>query len=167
MKESLNKLYHRLNALTVFRGVSDQPVICGLEDLLLAMEQLDLDAQLGCYGAFAEAVFEEGGDLSQAIKRIVLEDENFYIVERARGHKPAPVIEEALEAELSLFQQISQLTPADLQAGIDYDGFLASWTVSDVDIAAAYHDQIAGISGTGYGIFAKFNGFTVKDGQLV
>lgn len=168
MNEStLHKLYHRLNALTVFRGISEEPVISGLEDLLFAVEQLDLDAQLGCWGAFAEAVFEEGGDLSEAICRIVLEDENFYIVGRARGQKMSPAIEEALEAELTLLQEVSQLTPEILGAGIDYDGFLASWTVSDVDIKAAYHAQIDNIRGTGYGIFAKYNGFTVSKGQLV
>lgn len=164
---NLNKLYHRLNALTVLRGISEEPVICGLQDLLFSIEQLDLDAQLGCWGAFAEAVFEEGGDLSEAICRIVLEDENFYIVGRARGQQMAAPIEAALEAELQLLQEISQLTPEQLRCAVDYDGFLASWTVSDTDIAAAYHAQIENLRGTGYGVFAKYNGFTVKDGQLV
>lgn len=168
MNEStLHTLYHRLNALTVFRGIAEEPVLCGLEDLLFAVEQLDLDAQLGCWGAFAQAVFEEGGDLSEAIRRIALEDENFYIVGRARGQQMSPAIEEALEAELSLLQEISQLTPEVLRTAIDYDGFLASWTVSDVDIKAAYHAQIDNIRSTGYGIFAKYNGFTVSKGQLV
>ena len=168
MNEStLHTLYHRLNALTVFRGIAEEPVLCGLEDLLFAVEQLDLDAQLGCWGAFAQAVFEEGGDLSEAIRRIALEDENFYIVGRARGQQISPAIEEALEAELSLLQEISQLTPEVLRTAIDYDGFLASWTVSDVDIKAAYHAQIDNIRSTGYGIFAKYNGFTVSKGQLV
>lgn len=164
---SLNQLYHRLNALTIFRGIAEEPVICGLEDLLFAMEQLDLDAQLGCYGAFCQAVFEEGGDLSQAICRIALEDENFYIIGRARSQQMAPAIDEALEAELDLLQEISRLTPAILQEEIAYDGFLPGWTVSDADIRAAYHKQIANIASTGYGIFARYNGFTVKDGQLV
>ena len=164
---TLHTLYHRLNALTVFRGIAEEPVLCGLEDLLFAVEQLDLDAQLGCWGAFAQAVFEEGGDLSEAIRRIALEDENFYIVGRARGQQMSPAIEEALEAELALLQEISQLTPEVLRSAIDYDGFLASWTVSDVDIKAAYHAQIDNIRGTGYGIFAKYNGFTVSKGQLV
>ena len=168
MNEStLHTLYHRLNALTVFRGIAEEPVLCGLEDLLFAVEQLDLDAQLGCWGAFAQAVFEEGGDLSEAIRRIALEDENFYIVGRARGQQMSPAIEEALEAELSLLQEISLLTPEVLRTAIDYDGFLASWTVSDVDIKAAYHAQIDNIRSTGYGIFAKYNGFTVSKGQLV
>ena len=35
---SLNQLYHRLNALTIFRGIAEEPVICDLEDLLFAIE---------------------------------------------------------------------------------------------------------------------------------
>ena len=34
---TLHKLYHRLNALTVFRGISEEPVICGLQDLLFSL----------------------------------------------------------------------------------------------------------------------------------
>ena len=166
-KPNLHTLYHRLNALTVLRGISEEPVICGLEDLLFAMEQLDLDAQLGCWGAFTQAVFEEGGDLSEAICRIVLEDENFYIIGCARGQQMAPQIEAALEEELSLMQEIAGLTPDLLRAEIDYDGFLAGWSVSGVDIAEAYHSQVSNIGSTGYGIFAKYNGFTVSKGQLV
>ena len=164
---TLHKLYHRLNALTVFRGILEEPVICGLQDLLFAAEQLDLDAQLGCWGAFTQAVYEEGGDLSEAIRRIVLEDENFYIVGRARGEMMAPQIEAALEEELALLQEAAHLTPEMLRSGIVYDGFLAGWSVSDVDIRSAYHDQIRNLKGTGYGIFAKYNGFTVNKGQLV
>ena len=36
-----------------------------------------------------------------------------------------------------------------------------------MDIKAAYHAQIDNIRSTGYGIFAKYNGFTVSKGQLV
>lgn len=163
----IQNLYHQLNALSIFRGISEEPVIAGLQDLLFSIEQLDLDAQLGCYGAFTQAVFEEGGNLSLAIERIVLEDENFYIVGKAKGQQMDPAIEEALEAELSLLQQVSQLTPEEIKESISYDGFLASWTVSNVDIKESYHQMIANIRSTGYGIFAKYDGFTVSKGQLV
>ena len=167
MNESLNRLYHRLNALSIFRGITEEPVVCGLQDLLFAVDQLDLDAQLGCWGAFTEAVFEEGGNLSEAIRRIVLEDENFYVVGCARGQKMSAPIKAALEEELALMQELSQLTPEMIKSSIAYEGFLAGWEVSPMDIAAAYHSQIDNLAGTGYGIFAKYNGFTVKNGQLV
>lgn len=164
---SLSELYHRLNALTIFRGITQNPVIRGLKDLLYAAEQMDLDGQIDCYSAFCQAVFEEGGDLSRAVCRIVLEDENFYITGRARGQEMSSAVEKALEEELSLLQEISQLTPCRLQEVIAYDGFLPEWENSETDIRSAYHDQIRNIGSTGYGIFARFNGFTVKDGQLI
>lgn len=163
----LNTFYHRLNTLTVFRGILESPVISNLSCLLFAMENMPLDDVLTYYGDFTKSVFEEGGDLSRAIERIALEDENFYIIERARGHKAAQEIEDALEAELTLLQEISQLSSSDVQQSIDYDGFLPSWSISPVDISTSYHDMVSNLSSTGYGIFAKYNGFTVKDGQLV
>ncbi|MDD7601434.1 MAG: DUF815 domain-containing protein [Firmicutes bacterium] len=164
---SLNELYHRLNALTVFRSIAEEPVIRGLKDFLYAAEHQDLDARIDCYSAFCRAVYEEGGNLSQAVCRIVLEDENFYIVGRARGQKMSDAVEEALEKELSLLQDVSQLAPSRLQEAIAYGSFLPEWTLSEVDIRAAYRQQIEKIGSTGYGIFARYHGFTVKDGQLV
>lgn len=162
------QFYRRIDALSVFRNLADHPIILGLSDLLYAMENLDnLDAQVNYYGAFVHAIYEEGGDLSQAIRRIILEDENFYIIGRARGKKADAPIEACLEEELSLFQEISQLTPELFRSQIRYDGFLPSWSVSPVDICGDYHAMIENLSSTGYGIFAKHNGFTVKDGELV
>ncbi|MCI8608447.1 MAG: DUF815 domain-containing protein [Firmicutes bacterium] len=162
------ELYHRLDAMAIFHNLKEHPIVLGLSDLLYAIENLDNpDAQISYYGIFAHEIYKEGGDLSQAIRRILLEDENFYIVSCARGQKPAKHVEDCLEAELSLFQEISQLTPDMFRNQMDYDGFLPSWSISPVDIRGDYHTMIEGLSSTGYGIFAKYNGFTVKDGQLV
>lgn len=169
-QESVTTLYPRLRALTVFRGITSQPIVKSLLQLLCSVESMgedDLDKQLDCYGDFVSAVYAEGGNLSTAMRRIVLEDENFYIVGRARGHVMAPEIEAALAEELQLLQEVSQLTPQMIKEQMKYDGFLADWVVSDVDIPASYANQIENIASTGYGIFAKYNGFTVKNGHLV
>lgn len=160
------QLYNQLNTLTIFRGIEEEPVIRGLQDLLFAIEKLDLDAQLGCYSAFAEAIFAEGGNLSQSIKRIILENENFYIVDRARGKEVNPCIESCLRQELSLLQEVSLLTSSEVKKQIAYQGFLPDWTTSEEDIARAYQNMIDNLSSTGYGIFARYHGFTVKEGQL-
>ena len=160
------QIYHRLNTLTIFRGIEESPIVHGLQDLLFAIEKLDLDAQLGCYSAFAEAVFSEGGDLSQAVKKIVLEDENFYIIDRAHGRAIAPCIEDCLKQELELLQEVSQLTSEEIKKQISYQGFLPDWTTSPEDIASAYQQMVDNLPHTGYGLFARYNGFTVKNGQL-
>ena len=163
---NITQRYNQLNTLTIFRGIGEEPVIRGLQDLLFAIEKLDLDAQLGCYSAFAEAVFTGGGNLSEIVKKIVLEDENFYIVDRARGKSTDPCIEACLQQELNLLQEISQITSAEIKELISYQGFLPDWTTSREDIPSAYAEMLRRLSSTGYGIFARYNGFTVKDGQL-
>lgn len=44
---------------------------------------------------------------------------------------------------------------------------LATWHTSPVDIPAAYASMLERLPVTGYGIFARYEAFTVKDGQLV
>lgn len=166
-KKALNQLRNRLNTLSIFRGISSQPVISELKNLLYSLDSQGLENQLKTYSAFTQAVFEGGGDLSEIVKKIVLEDENFYITSCARGETPAECVQVCLDAELDLLQEVSQITSKRIKGQIDYYDFLPDWTTSDVDIKNAYHHMIDNIGGTGYGIFAKYNGFTVKDGHLV
>lgn len=166
-KKILNHLRNRLNTLSIFRNISSQPVISELKGLLYALDAKGLEEQLKAYSGFTQAVFEGGGDLSEILKRIILEDENFYIISCARGNKPAECVQVCLDAELNLLQEISQITSKRIKTQIDYYDFLPDWTTSEVDIKGAYHTMIENIAGTGYGIFAKYNGFTVKNGQLI
>lgn len=167
MENTILKLYNRLNTLSIFRGIIDHPVIKRLQELLYALDSKGLDSQLKAYSALTQAVFEGGGDLSEIIKKIVLEDENFYVTSCARGNKPSSVVQVCLDAELKLLQEVSQISSQKIRGEINYYDFLPDWTTSDVDIKEAYYEMIDNIGGTGYGIFAKHNGFTVKNGQLV
>ncbi len=163
------QLYNQLSTISLFRGLTREPVLCSLKELLFALSAPDtpVDKVLDCYGSFVEVLYANGGNLSLTLERLTLEDENPYLMNMAHGRDIDPAMQNCLLEELQLLQQISQLSSAEVKNQIDYDGFLPDWATSPVDIKASYEAMVANLASTGYGIFAKYNGFTVKDGKLV
>lgn len=170
----VKELYNQLHTLTIFRGLLQTPLFTALTALLSALSadgQIAQDEKtqraLQAYSAFAAAIYASGGNLSVLTQQLTLEDENFYLLAKAKGQTPAACVEASLQKELTLLQKIAQLTPQALQATIDYDGWLPVWETSPVQIAEAYAAMVRNLPVTGYGMFARYNGFTVKDGKLV
>ena len=108
-KNSLFDLNRQLNALSVFRSILETDIVSSLQKLLNAVEKSSLDEQLLCYGAFSNALYRQGGNLSQFVKNFVLGDENFYLEKKLHREKIPSVIEESLQRELQLLKKLSAL----------------------------------------------------------
>ncbi|MGI6721162.1 MAG: ATP-binding protein [Anaerovoracaceae bacterium] len=163
-----SELSIRLNTLTIFRGLLDDPVISDLKDLLwMVGESEDTKATVSAYSAFAALLYEEGGNLSSYMLRAVLDDENFYVKMTAAGRTPTQPMEECLDRELELLQEISQLQSSQVTMYIGYHGFLPSWDTEPCDLPAEYRKRLADLPSHGFGIFAKYHTFSVKDGHVV
>ena len=85
-----------------------------------------------------------------------------------------PVLQAALDSELSFLQQLCALTLEELfrtaypeQGRCPELAFLPRWETRELDLAAAYAQRISEIGKKGYGMFAKHHVFTVENGQLV
>ena len=74
---------------------------------------------------------------------------------------------ECLINELRFFQEISELTSADFVKNLDYDGFLPEWTNSAVDIVGSYLERLKLVHRYGYGQYAQYKMFTLKDAEIV
>lgn len=120
---------------------------------------------LNSYGWFISELYAENVNLSEYILKKVLEDENFYIAGKAAGKDFDPLIEEAVENELKIFQELSQVTSEDIKKDIGYDGFLPSWRTSEIDFVREYRNRIENIGKYGYGMYSKYSMFIVRDGK--
>lgn len=134
---------------------------------LLSCDTEDIIEQVSRYSAFASSLLEERDNLTDYILSRVLEDENVYILKCAEGIKVGEALEESLCYELKVLEEISQLTPKHLRKAINYAGFLAGWNTSTVDFTSVYMDRIRHISSYGYGIFAKYYTFILKDLNII
>lgn len=167
MGNKLFTLNRTLNALSVFRGILETPVVSNLQKLLYAVEQGSIDEQLLTYGAFSKALYEESGNLTGFVKQYVLNDENIYLTNTLYGKEISPVIRECATQELDALGQLAQISSAEMKALIDYNGFLPDWDTSDCDLKSEYASMLADLSTKGHGIFAAYRMFRVKDGVLI
>ena len=163
---TLEAINMNLHALVVFRHLLDDPVLKRLSVLLSCGEKMPVE-QVKAYSSFVSALWREGGDLTAYVLSHALEDENIYVRKKAKAEPIDGELEECAEKELQALQAVSQLTAKEVQTSIGYRGYLPGWETSSADFAAAYRERIGRISTTGYGVFAKYHMFTVKDGEIV
>ena len=103
----------------------------------------------------------------------MLETETVCVRQAAAGGI-APVMQKALDSELSFLQELCRLTLDELfqtayseQAQRPELAFLPRWETKDIDLAAAYAQRMQEAGKKGYGMFAKHHVFTVENGRLV
>ncbi len=168
MSNHLPEFHEELCALVIFRHILNDPTIQKLKTLLsiLQKEHFEKAEAIGAYADFSAALFEQEGNLSDRLLTLVLEDENFYMLARAQQKPILPQWEEALFQELTALQHISRIDPKELQQRIGYAGFLPCWQTAEYDFYALYQKRMEQIPINGYGIFAKYRAFILKNGAL-
>ena len=76
-------------------------------------------------------------------------------------------MEECLFRELESLQMIAEMTSSQVKKEIAYDGFLPDWDNTYYDFKKEYLNRIDNIERYGYGIYAKYYMFIVKDSRIV
>lgn len=164
--KSLSLTSVQLRSLVIFRNLLSDPVISRLQKLLDA-DSSDTAACVDAYCDFAAALFAHSDDLSAYLLNLIMEDENIYMLQSCGSKPVSPFLSDCLTHELSFLQKLGSFDGRTIRESLNFQGFLPSWKNSSPDFESAYHERIATIHAKGYGIFAKYRMFTVKDGQLV
>lgn len=167
MKNSLQELHYRLNSLVIFRDVMNCRTIQSLERLLESLEDNDTLKQLKAYSDFVSNLYRHHNDLSSYILTLILEDENIYMIRTAHRLEISKKMEECLFSELESLQMIAEMTSSQVKKEIAYDGFLPDWDNTYYDFKKEYLNRIDNIERYGYGIYAKYYMFIVKDSHIV
>lgn len=161
-----NELKTKIDSLAVFRHVRTDAAVTALRRLLD-------EKTVAAYSDFVSLLYPEGADFSAYIRRLVLEDDNFYVKAVAAGQKIDPEIAAAVKSELRTISDIARISSAELrQMVLDSDSPenslpLPKWKTSDHNLLKDFTHKLSEISTTGYGIYAKYHFFRVDDGQIV
>lgn len=151
----------RLKALAVFRSVLADEVLAGLVRFLELRDVKDAPAALDAYGSFVAALYEASeGDLAAHVQRLVEDDENIYIRAALAGDVPS-WLQVAAQGELAVLQEVCDLTPDVLCAGLGWSGYRAPFSSTHVDLAAEYFRRTSSIDTFGYGIYARNRAFVL------
>lgn len=165
MKCELQKLYQRLCACAVFRGVLSQPVFsyfakyCKAEDLL---------EKLNAYTDFTTEIYEKGGNLTELVKEIVFADENVYVKGVARGEKLSKNILESARRELFNLSDFAALRSENF--AVDMGISVKELPVFDsvnTHLGALYEERLNNIQKYGYGIFSSSSMFRLTDDRRI
>ena len=153
---TLNDLYVKLSSIAVFRNVLKLRTMGSLRNML--REQ----TPEAC-GEFVNNLYRHGANLSDYVIKAVTEDENAYLLRKARREKISPVMENAVRRELGILEEISMLTTECVRTSMNYMGYLPEWENTHYDFSKVYSDRMDQLFTKGYGIFAKYTAFMLKD----
>ena len=99
--------------------------------------------------------------------KLVLENENLFMLRRGEGKPTGRLLEECLANELEIIQELSEIPSAEITSKINYDGFLPGYKTQKLDFSQIYADRIHQISKFGYGIYSQFHVFVIEDSKIV
>ena len=163
--ENLGQTNIELHSLAIFRNILSDSVIDKFIRFLDSCNGDMLD-KVSLYSEFISELFEKTENFSDYILNLVLEDENSYMLKKAQKLFVSDNIENCLLSELLTLNKISNLTSEDIKASINYSGYLPSWETSSYNFNEIYKNRINNISTHGYGIFAKYHTFVIKNGAI-
>ena len=166
MKKKLAELNIKLSALSIFRDLLRDPVIAAFQNLMAALEDKELLQQVYAYGEFVSCLYQKESNLSTYIRNLILNDENFYVKEKAAEAPVSQTVETALKKELDTLEKLSAVTSEAVKSVIAYKGFLPDWETTPFDFHYEYRARIHRLPYTGYGIYAKYTVFHLENGSI-
>ena len=158
----MKQLREKLGTLCIFRELLQDTVLASLCTYLE-------NPTSSAYAEFVAVLYEKsGGDLGAYINEICYNSENVYVKAIGLG-KPVPTyMKAALEAELDILQEVSELDKDKLCSTLAYKGFLPEFTTTDLRLKDSYLYRTENIEKYGYGIYTKKCMFYVDEqGNIV
>lgn len=154
-----------LASLTVFRGLRGDLAVAALRELACA-ENEPLLRRVERYALFAAPVIEAGGNWSEYLLRLTLDDENAYVRRCAAGVVVPPELERAAENDLRALEATAALTPEAAADGLG-EVRLPVWANTPCDFTARFRERLARVGELGYGVFARNHMFRVQGGEIL
>ncbi len=163
--QNISFLQNRLCALVLFRALLEDDAVSAFLQVK-SKKEVGETAAAARAGAFVAALYRKSDNLSDYIVNLVLEDENTYI-RRAAEETLTENYKKTLQNELQVLQDFCDLTAAEFYAFTQLSFPLPAWQNTAVDLCAVYTERVKNIAKSGYGMFAKYHMFSLKDGKMV
>lgn len=159
----IDQLALRLNDLAVFAGLWEDDCIAAFFNLVQKAADRDRVTVIRrAYSQFAHRLYEhDEQDWTAYLTRRVLELDNICMRHAARDHEIPGLILDSAMSELETLSQLAALGPRDF---FDQDD-LAKWGAYPTDLQAEYLSRLMHIGEYGYGEFARYSMFRLKNTQ--
>ncbi len=167
MKKTAQQLKAQMDSLAIFSNIREDEAISALYDLIDALASKQNENIVRLYSGFVSKLYPHTTNLTQYVRTLMIQNDNFYVKKRAAGTDPGDEVTEAVNAEIDILQHIASLTSDDIRAAMSYEGHLPSWRTNPADFHYDFNEKMNNITRTGYGIFARYSFFRIDDGKIV
>ncbi|MEE1010770.1 MAG: ATP-binding protein [Acutalibacteraceae bacterium] len=135
---------------------------------LKSVENADTAEKISLYSEFVSTLYANNKvSLARHVHTVVGNNENAYVKIVGSGKAGSPTMKKCVDAEIEILQSVADLTPAELQSSIEWNGFLPVFKAEKVDLANDYAKRTRNIGKYGYGIYAKNHMFRIDNGKIV
>lgn len=161
----IETIYYELCAVSVFKSALNSSLI---KDFISFVKEKEADMKIRAYSSFVSNIYENGGILSDYIKKLVFEDENVFVITLAHNEKVDTLLENSVKRELLAFEKLSSLSPLDfiLELGLGKLN-LAEYRTEKIDLIEEYYKRLKDIDKHGYGIFASKCMFRLTENNVI
>ncbi|MDO4744953.1 MAG: ATP-binding protein [Bacillota bacterium] len=167
MKKQAKRLKSQIDSLTVFSHIKEDKVISKLSALLEAASGKSGEEGVRLYSDFVASLYPHTVSLTEYIRTLMIQDDNFYVKGRASGASIDTCVLDAVDAEIEILQALASIDSNEMKAALGYDGYLPAWRTHEIDLRYDFMEKLKNITKTGYGIFAKYDFFRVEDGDII
>ncbi len=156
-----------VSSLAVFRSVLKNKTVEKLLKLLSNLSDKTINQKdlIFEYSEFVSELYRHSDNLTNYFLKIVLEDENVYMIKKGAGEEISSLLEERLASELIIIENLAKTNCVDVTSAIGYSG-LPKWKTEDIDFSKIYAERVSEINKFGYGIYAKNHIFVIKNGKI-
>ncbi len=156
----------QMRSLVIFKKLWDDKVISNMINTMVSIEEQDTETAIEFYSDMCAELYEYGEDLTEYIIKIVLEDENIFLLKKGEGKETGTMLDNCLANELNFLEELATIPCSEFIGRINYEGFLPEYRISPRDLSQIYAERVHAINKIGYGVYSKFNIFIIKEGVL-
>ncbi|MCR5542266.1 MAG: ATP-binding protein [Ruminococcus sp.] len=160
------RILKQIRSLVIFKQLRRDDVLTDMIQTILSICEDDTENAVEWYCDMCGDLYKSGDDLTEYIMKIILEDENLFILKKGEGLETGTMLDNCLANELAFLEELATIPCSEFIGRINYDGFLPEYKISPRDFSQIYAQRVHEINKIGYGIYSKYNIFIIKDGVM-
>ena len=157
----------KAKSFVVFNNVLEDDVMKAFLNMIDTKEKSDIK-KVEEYSNFTRKLFEKSENFSDYIWNLIIFDENLYVRKLASKEIISNMLAQCVKHELQTLQEIATITSKDIRSEIEYNGFMAEWSINtEYDFNKMYEERMEKLFTVGYGIYSNNIMFTYDKGKVV
>lgn len=156
----------KAKSFVVFNNILEDDVMKAFLNMIDIKEKSDIK-KVEEYSNFTRKLFEKSENFSDYIWQLIIFDENIYVRKLASKEIISNMLAQCVKHELQTLQDIATITSQDIRSEIEYNGFMAEWSINtEYDFNKMYEERMEKLFTVGYGIYSNNIMFTYDNGKV-